>query len=129
MRAKQIGDLTKNFSRHEFSCKCCDIDNIDPEFVNRLQNARDIAGIPFRINSGCRCPTQNAVVGGTYSSDHITTDFIRGHGADISCRDSHSRFLILSAAVKAGFTRIGLAKTYIHLGTSEENPQEVLWLY
>lgn len=125
-----MGDLTKNFSYDEFVCKCpCHICNINKEFIKRLQTARDIARIPFKIISGCRCPSHNVASGGKPSSDHITTKAIQCVGADISCYDSRARFTIFGAAMEAGFKRIGLAKTFIHLGMSEELPQEVFWLY
>lgn len=128
-----MGDLTKNFSVSEMQCKCankaCRICNIDKAFMERLQVFRDIAGIPCKVLSGCRCPSHNAACGGKSDSDHLTTGSKQCMGVDISCYSSRARFIILKAAIEAGFVRIGLAKTYIHLGISEELPQNVFWLY
>ena len=51
-----MGDLTKDFSRQEFACKCgCGFDRIDPRVVDMCQVIRDKLGAPVRINSACRC--------------------------------------------------------------------------
>jgi hypothetical protein len=72
-----MGDLTKNFNRWEFSCKCgCGFNRIDPELVNQIQRLRDLLWvytgkeIPITVTSGCRCPDHNAAVGGTRNSFH-----------------------------------------------------------
>ena len=67
-----MGDITQNFSQWEFACKCkCGYDNIDERLVNRLQVIRDMAGIPIKINSGCRCEKHNKKVGGAPNSYHL----------------------------------------------------------
>jgi len=120
-----MGDLTADFDRKEFSCSCgCGFDDVDNNFIQRLQWARDNAGIPFKITSGCRCPAHNKKVGGKNTSDHVT-----GEGADVEVIGSMSRFIIIDAAIRAGFKRIGIGKTFIHLGTNHNNPIEVCWLY
>lgn len=82
--------LTKNFHRSEFRCRCRDrgLDADDSwchgqawphrELVEKLQQLRDHFGAPVTINSGCRCPRYNAHVGGVPLSEHI-----RGTAADI----------------------------------------------
>jgi hypothetical protein len=51
-----MGDITRNFSLHEFSCKCgCGFNSIDERIVHRLQVVRDILQVKITINSGCRC--------------------------------------------------------------------------
>jgi uncharacterized protein YcbK (DUF882 family) len=67
-----MGDLTENFSRKEFACKCgCGFDEIDERLVNRLQVIRDISGLPIKINSGCRCQKHNKDVDGESLSFHL----------------------------------------------------------
>lgn len=125
-----MGDLTPNFSLDEFACRCgCGADRVAPVFLYKLQQAREIARVPFKIVSGCRCDIHNAEEGGTESSDHLTNDMYRCEGADIATPDSHTRWRILNAAFEVNFRRIGIAKTFIHLGTARRNPQEVTWLY
>lgn len=125
-----MGDLSKDFSRSEFRCKCgCNIDKVSPTFIHKLQWARELAGIPFVINSGCRCPNYNKTVGGKPTSDHITDEARSCEGVDIRCSNGSARFKIINAALDAGFTRIGIADTFIHLGDRRSNPQNVLWTY
>lgn len=67
-----MGDLTENFSRSEFACNCgCGYDKIDERIVNRLQLVRDIARVPIKVNSACRCLIHNAKVGGENGSYHL----------------------------------------------------------
>ena len=67
-----MGDLTENFSRFEFECKCgCGKQDIDERLVNRLQLVRDIANIPIKINSGCRCVLHNEASKGEPNSLHL----------------------------------------------------------
>ena len=72
-----MGDLSKNFSRREFTCKCgCGFNCIDPGLVEQIQRFRDLmyiaAGeeIPVAITSGCRCTNHNEAIGGTRNSFH-----------------------------------------------------------
>lgn len=120
-----MGDLTTNFSRWEFKCRCgCGLDDVNINHVDRLQAARDMANVSFDLISGCRCKKHNKDEGGTDMSDHLT-----GEGSDVKCMDSATRFKIINAAVKVGFLRIGIGKTFIHLGTAVRNPQFVIWVY
>ena len=126
----EMGELSKNFSRDEFRCKCgCGADKVDKAFIWKLQYARDIANIPFIVRSGCRCPQHNKDEGGTENSDHLATDDWACQGADIECLSSHNRYKIVDAALQVGFRRIGIAKTFIHLGDADRNPQNVIWTY
>lgn len=44
---------------------------------------------------------------------------------DIKCLTSHTRFLILQAALDVGFRRIELAPTWIHVDTDPDKPFDV----
>jgi len=67
-----MGDITQNFSRSEFSCKCgCGLDVISIPLVHRLQVVRDILNVPILVHSGCRCPSHNYKVGGKPQSLHL----------------------------------------------------------
>ena len=72
-----MGDLTETFSRKEFACKCnCGFDAINIGLVHRLQLVRDIARIPIKINSGCRCFKHNENSGGQTDSYHLRGEAI-----------------------------------------------------
>ena len=120
-----MGDLTKNFSIHEFACNCgCGEDGIDPALVIILQSVRDRIARRMVISSGVRCKEHNEEVGGVQNSEHIT-----GYGVDVACSDSRMRHEIVSACMQAGVPRIGIGKRFIHIGVSPDHPKDVLWLY
>lgn len=75
-----MGDLSANFSRSEFRCKCllCDFDTVDAQLLEVLESVRQFYGLPVIITSGCRCPAHNAAVGGSANSQHLL-----GRAADI----------------------------------------------
>lgn len=115
----------KLFPMRERACPCCGAAEIDPVFLERLVNARLDADIPFSVNSMYRCPDHNRKIGST-SNNHPA-----GKAADIKCNDSRSRFIIVASLIRAGFTRIGIAKTFIHCDSMDNigTPPEVIWLY
>jgi len=115
---------TPNFSWWEFLCPDCKRQRMNQRFIIRLQIARMIAGIPFVPGSGWRCKKRNAAVGGVEDSSHLP-----GLAADIMALTSKERFIILDALLRAGFTRIGIAKYYIHVDSDLSKPQGVLWQY
>lgn len=116
----------RHFRVSEFACKCGQCgpkggaDRMSSELLERLEEARELAGIPFVISSGFRCPAHNKAVGGVPDSAHA-----RGHAVDIRCVDSHSRFVIVQALLDAGFRRIELAPTWIHVDCDPDKPQDV----
>lgn len=81
-----MGDLSQNFSRWEFSCKCgCGFAIVDTELIDRLEELRVVFGEPITITSGCRCKGHNAVtVGAAENSQHLL-----GWAADFRVRDIH----------------------------------------
>lgn len=100
--------------------------NMDLDFVLLVDELRDRLGIPLVINSGYRTHRHNADpdVGGVECSAHTL-----GFAADIRVIDSHTRFRLLEEALKLGFRRIGISRTFIHLDVDPTKPKEVAWLY
>jgi len=99
-------------------------ENMDVDFLAKLDKAREYANIPFIINSAYRSPEHNAKVGGKPGSSHI-----KGLAVDISAKDSRTRFLILDALFAVGFTRIGIADSFIHVDSDIDKSQNVIWTY
>lgn len=113
------------FPKSELVCKCgCGLCNFSPDLKECLNIIRRDLGRALIVKSGCRCSTHNFKEGGTESSDHLT-----GEGVDVKAINSHTRFIILENAFELEIRRIGLAKTFIHLGINKSNPQEVFWIY
>ena len=96
----------RHFSPVEFRCKCgcgAGMEKMDADLLQMLDEARDLAGIPFPLSSAYRCSRHNKAVG----------------------VDSHSRFAILQALLEAGFRRIELAPTWIHVDNDPDKPRDV----
>lgn len=108
-------------SRH---FKEIDCGNMDNNFLHKLDNARNIAGLPFIINSAYRSPEHNAKIGGSPNSSHL-----KGLAVDIKCTDSRTRFIIVDALIKAGFNRIGIADSFIHVDLDLDKSNKVIWTY
>ncbi|MBQ3396797.1 MAG: hypothetical protein IJG34_10220 [Synergistaceae bacterium] len=65
--------------------------------LDMCQKIRDELGVPVRVNSGCRCRSHNAKVGGVPNSQHI-----QGYAADLSCSLGASK---MYETVKAMYAR------------------------
>jgi len=118
--------LFPSFKREEFDSKDDpgSGDKMSFEFMTLLQLARNHAGIPFKINSGYRTIAHNKRVGGVANSPHLG-----GYAADIHCVDDASRWVIVNACIQAGFTRIGIAKTFIHVDNDPSKNPNRIWMY
>lgn len=113
-----------NFTRSEFECRCgCGLADMDPDFMERLQQLRSRVAFPFTVTSGYRCPAYNASIGGAVP--HPT-----GKAVDFAT-NGPQRFELMAEAAKFGFTGVGLAKTFIHLDTlgADEAPRPTSWTY
>lgn len=113
--------MTEKILISELRCPCCGEVIIDDAFLARLRLAREIAGVPFVINSGFRCASHNKEVGST-SLNHV-----EGKAADIRVIDGPTRGKILRGLYEAGFKRIGITKTFIHADSMDL--VESCWLY
>jgi zinc D-Ala-D-Ala carboxypeptidase len=101
----------KHFSAWEFNKP----EMMDKSFLELLDAAREEAGIPFVVNHVRQF------------RDDATGAHSTGHAVDIRCRDSRSRFIIVTAALKVGFTRIGIYDKHIHLDNAPNQPPRVVW--
>jgi len=118
------------FKDSEFACKCgCGLNNMDPSFLVRLKYARQLADIPFKINSGCRCEKHNHAVKGVSESSHLASEKLFCYAVDIRVVDSVARFKIIKALFDAGFTRVGIGLTLIHVDSDSSKIQNDTWVY
>ena len=116
----------QHFSREEFVCKCgCDTELMDQHFVEKLDGARDYLQIPFKINSGYRCPEHNDAVSGSGRTGPHTT----GKAADIALSYQDARKALTTLSIRFG--GIGLQQKgpresrYIHV----DDLAPRLWTY
>lgn len=113
----------KNFNEIEFQMctPTCSLKQMNESFMNKLQTARDIAGIPFRLNSAFRSEAYELSKGRSGKGFHTL-----GAAVDIACTTSHERLIIIDALLKAGFTGIGIGPTFIHV---DNRSDKLIWLY
>lgn len=115
-----------NFSKAEFDCKHTGHNNMQPEFMAKLQGFRTAYGKPITITSGFRHPRHPIEARKTHSKGEHT----QGNCCDIACTTGAERFALVKLALEHGFTRIGIAKTFLHLGIGGGGlPQNVIWDY
>ena len=104
--------------------------NMKHEFMVKLDDARHLANIPFKINSGFRTQEyQDDLTRRGYKTAKGRSPHQDGVAADISVKDSRSRWVVINALMLAGFTRIGIADTFIHVDLDLDKQQNVIWTY
>ena len=117
----------RHFESEEFDCKCgCDAtgDKMKMVLLSRLDAARDMAGFPFHITSGMRCEAHNAAVGGSRISSHLD-----GYAVDIAVPGDRERFFMLHHLYLAGFRRIGISASFIHVDVDPAKEAYRSWVY
>ena len=93
-------------------------------FLHKLDEARAISGVPYKITSGYRTQKHNAKVGGRVGSSHL-----KGVAVDIKCKNSSDRARILKGLFLVGLgRRIGIATQFIHVDADYDKPSAI-WLY
>lgn len=113
----------KFFKREEFDCQVSGTNNMEQEFLEKLDELRGWCGFPFVITSGYRHPTMHPIekkkaVPGTHA---------QGIAADISITNAADRLKLVQAALELGFTGIGIASDFVHVDTRGTTP--VMWTY
>tara|TARA_R100001443_G_scaffold23563_2_gene35731 strand:+ start:24181 stop:24648 length:468 start_codon:yes stop_codon:yes gene_type:complete len=101
-------------------------ENMDLDFVRLIDEAREIAGVPFKITSGYRTPKHNTAVGGSITSSHMN---IPCNACDIAIPNSITRYKVIDSLLKVGINRIGIGKNFIHCDTDKNKSQDLIWHY
>jgi len=112
------------FKQSEMACRHCGWYVEDEEFLEKITQARILAGIPFRVNSWCRCAYYDKQVKG--EGNHTT-----GRAVDIAYNNPIERATIVFALIRAGFERIGIdfKRNFIHADMVEDKPSPAIWSY
>lgn len=118
--------LYPNFTKDEFDCRHTGLNLMQPKFLERLQILRLAYDAPMAITSGYRHPTHpNEARKGHSYGEHTT-----GNCCDVACTSGSERFRLVKLALELGFTRIGIAKNFVHIGLGGPGlPDKVLWEY
>lgn len=106
--------LSANFKSTEFDCHgsgCCSSTKVDEKLVEYLQKIRDHFGKSVNINSGYRCKTHNAAVGGASASNHMG-----GKAADIRI-SGVTPLEVAQYAEHIGMLGIGVYSWGVHVDT------------
>ena len=102
--------------------------HMSKELIRRLDGAREIAGVPFKILSGYRTEAHNTKVGGVANSSHLS-----GLAADIDYSTEEEKVAILTGLRKMDFNRFGIrtgaSGSSIHVDIDPDKSQYVVWGY
>lgn len=96
---------------------------LDPELMSKLDTARAVAGIPFKITSGLRTCAANGAALGVEHSSHLS-----GKAVDLAVSNSRERYLIVKALLGSGITRIGAYNAHVHCDVDSNKDPQVLWV-
>ena len=111
----------KFFRLEEFNCTHTNKNEMDHEFLVKLDELRERVGFPFVITSGYRNATHPAEARKETPGTHN-----QGIAADIKVSNGFERMNIVHEAIKMGFS-IGVARTFVHVDDRKTTP--VMWTY
>lgn len=119
------------FKYHEFDSP--DVDGsgqmMDKNFLMMLEAAREIYGQPMRITSGFRTENYNDELNKRGYKASPNSSHLKGLAADIECTNSTDRYNLVDSLLKAGFNRIGIADSFIHVDNDLSKAPFVIWTY
>ncbi|MFW0776316.1 MAG: YcbK family protein [Rickettsiales bacterium] len=115
-----MGDVSPNFSRHEFKCNCgkCDCDTIDYEILECLEAIRQHFDRVVIVTSAHRCPEHNKNVGGAKNSQHLY-----GRAVDIVVDSIHPNNVYTFVKSKFPDISTGVYPGFIHLDSRTDGPK------
>ena len=108
-------------------------EKMDASFLQMLDDARGIAGLPFKITSGYRTQEHlQSLIDKGYKASKNSSHLV-GKAADIAVSSGPERYIILNALIKAGFSRLGISSSFIHADTDSVDQGGVknnsVWVY
>lgn len=118
------------FSEREVACPCCGLQDMDSQFMVKLNLLRNNYGHPLYLSSAYRCPEYNAKLGGR--AGHPS-----GKAVDIAII-GHDALQLVGLAISLGFTGVGIKQhgsdRFVHLdtlelGEADGSPRPWLWSY
>lgn len=103
----------KYFKAREFACKCGMCQNkVEQRLIDLCDDIREAYGSAIKVNSGYRCPSHNAHVGGAKHSQHMA-----GVAADLAPMDGDigrlQKLILEKFSKRCG--GIGLYDRFVHV--------------
>ena len=111
-----------HFKLSEFDCQETGENEIDHDFVHKLDNLRSSLGYPLRVTSGYRSPSHSIEKRKAKPGTHA-----QGIAADILVTDAKQRGQIIKKAIEMGFTGIGMEGRFVHLDIRDDDL--TMWTY
>ena len=112
----------KYFKLEDFACSDTGENEIQDEFVKKLDELREACGFPFIVTSGYRSPNHPIEAKKSSPGTHA-----QGIAADIAVNGGVQRRKIVHSAIILGFKGIGVDKSFVHVDTRKGTP--VMWSY
>ena len=109
------------FKITDFDCQETGENNMQEEFLLKLDALRHICKFPFNITSGYRSPKHSIESKKSKPGTHS-----EGIAADILVTSSAQKYEIVKQAMLLGFNGIGVAKTFIHVDIRKHS---TMWSY
>lgn len=98
-------------------------------FLQKLDKARGIARIPFKITSGYRTKAYHEALRKKGYKTAVNSPHLTGWAADIRVSTSAERYTIIRSLLEVGFNRIGIGKNFIHVDCDPTKPPFLTWHY
>ena len=102
----------------------CSINDMNQTTLNKLDAVASFLGRKPVLTSAFRSPAHDIAEGRSGTGAHTA-----GRAIDIACTTSKDRMKVVEAGLKAGFRRIGIESSFVHLDDSPTRAQNVIWLY
>lgn len=92
----------------------CDVADMHPDFMRKLDLARDRSRVPFVLNSAFRTEKYDKEHGRSGVGMHT-----KGRAVDVKTRNSSERAEIVLACLSVGLT-VGIYPTFVHIDDRSE---------
>lgn len=112
----------KYFKLSEFDCKETGENEMNSEFLMRLDLLREACCFPLVVTSGYRSNQHSIEIRKEKPGTHA-----QGIAADLKVASGWHRRRIVEAAISLGFNGIGVHKDFVHVDDRKSQP--VLWCY
>lgn len=102
---------------------------MEHEVLQALDIARDLYGFPMIVSSGFRTIEYNRTLIEMGYPASPNSSHLLGYAVDIVVPSNEKRFLMLEALLDAGFHRIGVGHSFLHVDLDPNKPKNQMWVY